>query len=215
MDASGSGEDDRLLHRLLFFSDAVFAIVLTLLVLELRPPVTHDGASVSAVLAGMVPHFVAFGLSFAVVAVYWAAHMSTLRRLAHFDWPTAWANVAFLAPVCLTPFASSLLGEGRFGAGAWMFYAYVLIATSMANLLLWLTASRGAGRLMGGLSGREQAYRGLRAATPGLTFAGSLLALHFNQLQLAQFCWILIPLILIFLERAVKPRAARPAPTPP
>lgn len=205
---SDQAADDRLLHRLLFFTDAVFAIVLTLLVLELRPPETHGASSFATALAGMSNHFVSFGMSFALVAIYWAAHMSTLRRLAHFDWPTAWANIVFLAPVCLTPFASSLLGEGRFGALAWMFYAYVLIATSAANLILWLVVSRGGGRLMGGISGRERAYRALRAATPGLTFSGSLLALHFNQLRIAQFCWLLIPMILLLVERLVRPRPA-------
>lgn len=201
--------DDRLLHRMLFFTDAVFAIVLTLLVLELRPPETHGASSFATALAGMSNHFVSFGMSFALVAIYWVAHMSTLRRLAYFDWPTAWANIIFLAPVCLTPFASSLLGEGRFGAVAWMFYAYVLIATSTANVVLWLTVSRGGGRLVGGLNGRARAYRVLRAATPALTFSGSLLALHFNQLRLAQLSWLLIPLLLFMLERLVKPRAVK------
>lgn len=198
--------DDRLLHRLLFFSDAVFAIVLTLLVLELRPPETHDASSLASALGDMSDHFFAFGMSFALVAVFWAAHMTILRRLALFDWPTAWANLLFLAPVCLTPFASSLLGRGAFGPAAWIVYSCVLIATSAAMLILWLTASRGGGRLLGGISGRERAYRGLRAASPGLAFGAGLVVLHMGYLRLAQNCWVLIPTVYLLAALLLKPK---------
>jgi uncharacterized membrane protein len=210
---SDQAADDRLLHRLLFFTDAVFAIVLTLLVLELRPPEAHQAATMGDALAGMGDHFTSFGMSFALVAVFWAAHMNTLRRLSHFDWPTAWANFALLAPVCLMPFASSLLGEGRFGPGAWGVYAWVMIAASAANMVLWLTASRQGGRLMGGISGRERFYRAFRAAAPGLAFAIGLAALQVEQLRIAQFCWLMIPPLFLLAEWFVKPRAPK-APSP-
>ena len=54
--------------------------------------------------------FLAFFASFALVSVFWAAHMVITRRLQVFDWPTVWANMLFLLSIALTPFAFSLIG---------------------------------------------------------------------------------------------------------
>ena len=99
-------DDERLLHRMLFFTDAVFAIVLTLLALELRPPQTGDAQEA---LREIGYHLFNFSMTFAVVAIFWVSHMSTMRRLTRFDWPTTVINLVFMAPICVLPFASSLL----------------------------------------------------------------------------------------------------------
>lgn len=216
--ASDGGEDDRLLHRLLFFTDAVFAIVLTLLVLELRPPEAESGAALVHGLAEMINHFISFAISFALVSVFWLAHMNTVRRLSHFDWATAIANLAFLLPVCLLPFASSLVGEARFGEVAWRFYCWNLIGTSAAMVALTLVVNRGKGRLVGGLAPRERIYRVLRAASPGLAFAISLAGQQLGFGRLAHFAPLLIPVIFLVAERFVKHRpapVAEPAPEAP
>nr|QQZ50234.1 DUF1211 domain-containing protein [Phenylobacterium glaciei] len=145
-------QDQPLLERLLFFSDAVFAIVLTILVLELRPPEAHTAAELRAGLMAMTPNFVAFAMTFVVISIFWAAQMNTLRPLRQFDWPAAFANLAFLFPICLLPFVTAMLAEARFGALAWSLYSWVLIAASVANVALVLVISRGGGRLTGGMS---------------------------------------------------------------
>ncbi|MCI3134373.1 TMEM175 family protein [Phenylobacterium aquaticum] len=198
--------DRALLDRMLFFSDAVFAIVLTLLVLELRPP--ERGAPLMAGLAAMSGHFVAFFMSFALVGVFWAAHMNTLRILKHFDWSTAWANLVFLAPVSLMPFASSLVGERGFGRNEWSAYCLVMILTSACMMALVTVILRGGGRLCGGISGREHAYRLVRAAAPGLAFGVGLTATSLGQLDLGQLCWLLIPVIFLAARPLRKPTAA-------
>jgi uncharacterized membrane protein len=206
--ASDGGEDE----RLLFFTDAVFAIVLTLLVLELRPPHAESAAELVRGLAEMVNHFIAFLMSFALVSVFWLAHMNTVRRLAHFDWPTAITNLAFLLPVCLLPFASSLVGEARFGMVAWRFYCWNLIGTSAAMIALTLVVNRGQGRLVGGLPPRERLYRLLRAASPGVAFAVSLLAIQYEQRTIGLLAPLLILVQFVIAERFVKGRPAkRPA----
>lgn len=210
--ASDGGEDDRLLHRLLFFTDAVFAIVLTLLVLELRPPEAESGPELVRGLVEMINHFIAFLMSFALVAVFWLAHMNTVRRLSHFDWPTAIANLAFLLPVCLLPFASSLAGEARFGTVAWRFYCWNLVGTSVAMMALTLVVNRGNGRLVGDLPPREVHYRVLRAASPGVAFAVSLLATEFDLRHLGLAAPLLIPIQFLIAERFVKPRPAKVEP---
>jgi len=200
------GSDDRLLDRMLFFSDAVFAIVLTLLVLELRPP--EGEGPLLAGLSHMAGRFIAFFMSFGLVSIFWIAHMNTLRLLKRFDWGVAWTNLIFLAPVSLMPFASSLLGERGFGAESWSAYSLVLILTSACMLVLVAMILRGGGRLSVGLSRREAVYRLLRAATPGLAFAAGLAATTAGHLELAHFCWVLIPLIFLAVRPLHDPPAA-------
>ncbi|WP_421933345.1 TMEM175 family protein [Phenylobacterium sp.] len=201
--------DESLLHRLLFFSDAVFAIVLTLLVLELRPPEAHGPEALRAALAGMGGHFVAFAMTFTVIGIFWAAHMNTLRALRRFDWPTALVNLVFLFPICLLPFVTGLMAEARFEALAWTIYSWVLIAASAANVALVLTLWRGKGRLTGGASPGLALYRVSRAAAPGLAFGAGLGALALGRLDLARFCWLLIPALFLASRLLLAPK--RPA----
>ena len=213
MSGTNEGEDDRLLHRMLFFTDAVFAIVLTLLALELKAPEAHDAAGLWRGLETMSGRFVAFGLSFAVVGIFWTAHMSTLRRLSRFDWPTAWVNLAFLAPICLMPFASALVGQAEFGSEAWQLYCQDLVLVSAANVALVLTSTRGGGRLTGGVSASDRTHRAIRAAAPGVAFSAGYLATRAGWIHLAQFCWLLIPVVFL-LSRLALARHAKPAPPP-
>src|SRR5690349_10886753 len=111
--------DERLLHRLLFFTDAVFAIVLTLMVLDLKPPPFDSPLGDVHAIRGMEQHFFAFLMSFAVISVFWLAHLTTTRRMVHFDWPSAIANLAFLFPICMIPFATGWWGRGIVAAFPW------------------------------------------------------------------------------------------------
>lgn len=200
--------EERLLHRLLFFTDAVFAIVITLLVLELKPP--EEAASGHVTLDG--GHLFAFALSFAIVAIFWVAHMAVTRRLLHFDWPTAVANLVFLFPICLIPFVSAWVGEGLMWSTAWLAYSVVLIATSLANVVLVLVQSRDGGRLLiTPLVGRERAYRLARAAAPGLAFAVGLAGALADRPLIATFCWILIPILLAIFRLVLAPRKTKGA----
>ena len=201
--------DDRLLHRMLFFTDAVFAIVLTLLVLELRPPDLSGPHGAAHAFTEMGSHFLAFFMSFALIGLLWAAHMNMTRRLIHFDWPSAWANLLFLFPVCLIPFASAWFGEGLGVAFVWAVYCWVLVATSAASVVLVLVITRGGGRLLaGGTTRRELVYRLARAATPGIAFGLGLIGIASSQLRLAYFCWAVIPVLFAGVE-LLRPRAAK------
>lgn len=189
--------DERLLHRLLFFTDAVFAIVMTLLVLELRPP---EGNTFEAQLAGlwhMTGRLSAFALSFSIIAIFWVAHLSTTRRLKAFDWATTIANLFFLFPICLLPFVSAWVGEAVGTRASWSAYCVVQIAISTANIVLVLVQTRDGGRLIeGGMTPRGRLYRAARAASPGIAFAIGLVGASFHQVYMAQFCWVLIPVVL-------------------
>jgi uncharacterized membrane protein len=204
--------EHRLLHRLMFFTDAVFAIVMTLLALELKPPIEGALSGAGAdVIAG--PLF-AFTLSFAIAAVFWLAHMSTTRGLRRFDWPTAIANVFFLFPICLIPFVSAWVGEAVTTSQAWAAYSLVLIGCSAANIVLVLVQNRGGGRLVGGITPRERIYRLARSASPGLAWSVGLVSALAGQPRIAMGCWILIPVFLRLATAYLKPKPVVAKPQP-
>ncbi len=198
--------DERLLNRVIFFTDAVFAIVLTLMVLELRPPTFADAAGQRAAMQVLGSQLFAMGMSFFVIGVFWIAHLSTTRRLRHFDWPTAVANLIFMFPICLLPFATAWWGRDLSAGLPWLVYCATMVFCSLANLALVITVSRDHGRLMGGVTPRVRLYRVLRAASPGIAFGLGLVLVALRQLGWAQWCWLLIPLQIFVYERTVKPK---------
>lgn len=106
--------NSRELDRLIFFSDAVFAIVMTLLILDIRvPDVPSDAAAQE--LPGMVlelwPKFFSYVLSFLVIGLYWIAHHQTFRYVLSYNRTLLWLNLVFLLSISFIPFPTDLLGE--------------------------------------------------------------------------------------------------------
>jgi uncharacterized membrane protein len=217
-ESTAKGPDGRMVDRMLFFSDAVFAIVLTIMVLELHAPLmeakgaaqTQSAAALWDALAGMGRTFFAYFLSFAIVGFWWTIHMRVTRSLHRFDWPAAVANLAFILTATLIPFAASLLGENMANTAAWAVYWGVNAATSFALTLLMLVSTRDGGRLVGGISGRQRLGRVIQSVSPGLCFsAGVWLAVEGN-IDLSRACWVLIPPMMI-VARVVAGRTHPPA----
>ena len=215
--------DARMLHRMVFFSDAVFSIVMTLLVLDLRPPPATSEAALRAGLLALAPTFGAFLMSFALTGVFWLAHMATARRLVRFDPLVAVCNLLFRAVVALMPFVSRLLGEDMTSSVIWEVYSTALIAASLTNVLFVLAVNRGGGRLVGGVSGREVFARVLRAAAPAVAFSVGFWGASQGRMIVPQFCWILISLVIVvgrLIHRSARRRdaglaaAAEPASPP-
>jgi uncharacterized membrane protein len=211
--------DARLLHRMVFFSDAVFAIVMTLLVLDLRPPAATSEAAVREGLITLAPTVLAFLMSFALTGVFWLAHMATARRLVTFDPMVAVANLLFLLVVTLMPFVSRLLGETFMSPTVWEVYSAALIAASLTNVLLVLAVNRDGGRLVGGVSGREVFARVVRAAAPGIAFGVGFWGATQGRMVIPQQCWVLIPVVILIgriLHRsALRASAPTTEPSPP
>lgn len=203
--------DERLLNRVIFFTDAVFAIVMTLMILDLRPPDFASLAGNGEALQGMISHFFALIMSFLVIAVFWVAHLATTRRLRHFDWLTAVANLIFMFPVCLIPFATAWWGRDLNASFPWGMYCGIMVANSLGNLALVLAVTRDGGRLMGGVTGRERLYRAARAISPGVAFGLGVVLLFMGHLHLSQFSFVLIPVQIAIYARFLQPKPGRAA----
>jgi hypothetical protein len=137
--------------------------------------------------------------------------MATTRRLRVPDWPTIATNLVFLFPICLVPFVSAWMGERVASIPAWSAYSLVLIACSAGNIAVVLVQSRGGGRLLSEpITPRERLYRVGRASTPGVAFLVGFLGAQAGRVEIAQFCWALIPVFMILL-RFARPRVVIPA----
>ena len=122
--------------RLLTFTDGVFAIIITILVLELKVPDLTSGALLRESLLEMEPTFTAFVISFFLVGMYWVGHRGKFTQVRYIDHNTIWLNLLFLMPVSLVPFAASILGEYPRDATALHLYGAVLIAVTLVRLAL-------------------------------------------------------------------------------
>lgn len=133
-------ERDTGLDRVMMFSDGVFAIAITLLVLPLADAEIRSG-QVGEDLLALVPRTLTFLLSFVVIGRYWLVHHRTFGRIVRADRVLLALNLVYLFFVAFLPFPTSVLGEHG-DAAATVFYAGTLIAASLSSGLLgWYAAS--------------------------------------------------------------------------
>jgi len=121
-------------NRLEAFSDGVIAIIITIMVLELRPP--HD-ASLSA-LRPLLPVFLSYAMSFLFIGIYWSNHHHLMQAVEHVNGSVLWANLHLLFWLSLTPFVTAWIGDTRFAAWPVALYGIVLLLSAIAYSILVL-----------------------------------------------------------------------------
>jgi TMEM175 potassium channel family protein len=124
--------------RVLFFSDAIFAIAITLLVLEIRVP-AHPGNPASELHAAL-PHIFSFGISFVVIGLFWMGHHSLSRYIAAFDRGLIAINLLFLGLIAFLPYPTGVLNNRDTASLSWVstaFYAACIAAAGLAELAIW------------------------------------------------------------------------------
>ena len=125
--------------RLEAFSDGVLAIVITIMVLELRVPASAEGHVATFGDLGqahLVPVFLSYVLSFVFIAIYWNNHHHLLSTAERVSGPIMWANMHLLFWLSLVPFSTSWLGESRGAAAPAALYGVILLMAGVAYFLL-------------------------------------------------------------------------------
>jgi uncharacterized membrane protein len=124
--------------RVVTLTDGVFAIIMTILVLDLDIPDTSDGQSVAESLKDLAPTLSAFVISFLLLGMYWVWHRGTFAQVRYADYRLVWLNLLFLLPMSMIPFAASTLGSHPRDATALQLYGAILVAvTLLRSLLVW------------------------------------------------------------------------------
>ena len=193
--------------RLLAFSDGVFAIIITIMVLELKTPHTPDLAE----LLKLSPVLASYVLSFVYVAIYWNNHHHMLEPVRRINGATLWANMFLLFWLSLVPFATAWMGETHFATLPTAIYGVVLLMPAIGYTILQrvLIAAHIDNALLARAVGRD--FKGklslvLYAAGIGLAFVRPWAAV--TAYALVALMWLLPdPRI----ERAVADRESRTA----
>jgi uncharacterized membrane protein len=128
--------------RLEAFSDGVIAIIITIMVLELKVP---HGDNLKD-LTPLLPVFLSYVLSFVYVGIYWNNHHHMLHACKKATGAMLWANLHLLFWLSLFPFAAGWMGENHFTAAPTAFYGLVLLMAAIAYYLLQQMAIRGQGQ---------------------------------------------------------------------
>jgi uncharacterized membrane protein len=128
-------------NRLEAFSDGVIAILITIMVLEMKVP---HGEGIET-LVPVIPVFLSYVLSFVYLGIYWNNHHHMLHATPKVTGPMLWANLHLLFWLSLIPFATGWMGENHFAAAPSALYGAVLLMAAVAYRILqqWIIASQG------------------------------------------------------------------------
>ena len=166
-------------------SDGVFAVALTLLILDVRPPESGAPGLVYALVA-VAPRLGIFALSFAIVAYYWIVHHLIFASLRGVTLGLLWVNLVFLFTVVVLPFSTAVLGRYPLGSPALAIYGVNLAACTSTLAVAWYVADRT--NLIEPLEPGQRRYIVLRLATQsGFSLLGVACAFAFPWLALTIF----------------------------
>ena len=158
------------LERLIFFSDAVFAIAITLLVIEIRVPHLDNASNEMALqqLVDLWPSFFGFALSFLVIGRFWMGHHAALSAVPKFSQALMWPNMVMLMAIAFMPFVTAFMSQNRgqlvpfatyhlfLALTGFLSFRVVSIATALwaepAAEEQWAMRSRSLGVVAGGLT---------------------------------------------------------------
>jgi len=182
--------------RLEAFSDGVLAIIITIMVLELKVP--HDPSP--AALVQLLPVLLSYVLSFVYVGIYWNNHHHMLHACTRVTGPIMWANLHLLFWLSLFPFTTGWMGENHFAPVPTAVYGVVLLAAAVAYYVLQqaIIAAQGEHSVLRRAVGGD--WKG--KVSPVLYLAG--IGLTFIGAGLAQAIYVLVALIWLVPDKRLE-----------
>ncbi len=179
--------------RLEAFSDGVIAVIITIMVLELKVPHGAD----TAALAPLLPVFLSYVLSFALVAIYWNNHHHLFHAVQRITGASLWANMHLLFWLSLIPFVTGWMDENHFAPLTVAAYGFVLLAAAVSyNLLtMVLRASHPADSVLARGLGRDVKGK------VSLVLYALAVPSAFVQIWISLFCYTAVALLWLVPDR--------------
>jgi TMEM175 potassium channel family protein len=213
----GGGLADNDTGRIEAFSDGVFAIAITLLVIEIRPPHVEGGRSLTEALAHLWPSYLGYAISFLVIGTIWANHHNRFRLILRSDHQFLFLNVLFLMCVAFIPFPTALLADylpstGGYRTTAVAVYTGTLAVTAIFFTLLWLYAA--ANRRLVDRRADPSVLRAMtRRFVLGMFLYIVAFALAFVSVTASLALIVALALLFVLPEPGDRPRQERPGRT--
>jgi uncharacterized membrane protein len=182
--------------RLEAFSDGVLAIIITIMVLELKVP--HD-ASLGA-LEPLLPVFLSYVLSFVYIGIYWSNHHHLMHTCSRVTGGILWANLSLLFWLSLVPFVTAWMGENHFGTVPTALYGVVLLMAGIAYVVLQqrIIASQGPDSLL-----RRAVRQDWKGKASALMYAVAIV-LATRWRWAAQAIYVLVALVWLVPDRRIE-----------
>jgi uncharacterized membrane protein len=177
--------------RVVAFSDAVMAVAITLLVLDLKLPEGVSDAQLPAALSASAHNFGVYALSFIVIGLIWMGHHEQFSHIERVDGPMIWLNLLYLMTVGLIPFLTSLLGDHG-SALPTSLYAATLVATSLLSAAMWWHACRNPELMRPDVPAAVRREGVLAPLLTGAVFALSIVIASVWGATPAQWSWLLL-----------------------
>jgi uncharacterized membrane protein len=191
------------LARLVFFSDAVFAIAITLLALEIRLPdgAIATNADLADALVALGPALFAFVVSFLVIASFWVGHLREFRVIERMDGRLIALDLAFLLFIVLMPFPTSVLARHAEIPLAAVLYASFGVATGLLSTALWVYVTQRADEFAPSVPASVARAVTYRVVVVPIVFAVSIPVALLSP-PVAEWSWVLIwPLQAVMTRR--------------
>ncbi len=189
------------LERIVFFSDAVFAIAITLLVLEIKPPHLEQfsESSLRHHLLQLLPKFSGFVVSFLIIGSMWIEHHRIFRFIRHYDAGLMWRNLIFLLTVSFMPFPTAVFSEYFWSRTAFMLYAASFAGVALTKLWVWRYAVSQVNLLEESIE--ELALKRISRRSLAVPIGcGAAIILSLVSVLIAPIGFILIPVIARLLD---------------
>ncbi|UWZ86451.1 TMEM175 family protein [Occallatibacter riparius] len=183
------------------FSDGVLAVIITIMVLEMRPP--HDATL--AALTPVLPVLLSYLLSFVYVGIYWNNHHHLLHATQHVNGATLWANLHLLFWLSLIPFTTSWMDENHFASWPTAVYGIVLMFAGAAYFILTRTLIRlhGRGSTLATSIGRD------RKSKLSVVIYAAAIPLAFVHAWIAGAGYVLVAIIWLVPDPRIERKAAQ------
>jgi uncharacterized membrane protein len=194
------------LERLILFSDAVFAIAITLLVIELKVPeietsVLTEGKLLEA-LRHLIPKFFGFVISFMFIGIYWTVHHRMFGYVVNYTPKLLRLNLLFLFAVALMPFSTAFYSEYvmKHMITPVIFYTSNIVLLGFFNVLMWRHISNPKNKLSEGLTRSDARYFSLRAIVVPVIFTAVAFIYRVNP-WVSSWLPIFIPLVMKLIKK--------------
>jgi uncharacterized membrane protein len=182
------------LERLIFFSDAVFAIAVTLLALEIRLPTLDETVSNGELLKNLLaiwPKYLGYVVSFLVIGSLWMGHHRKFLLIKYHDRRLLFLNLILLMSIAFIPFSTSVISEYGNLVTATIFYALSIALAGLFSALVWWYAARNYRLVDDKVKKRELWQELLRPLSVSAVFIASV-GLAFINSDLAKYAWMLV-----------------------
>jgi len=187
--------------RMEAFSDGVLAVIITIMVLEMKSP---HGTSLAA-MRPLIPVFLSYVLSFVYIGIYWNNHHHLLHATQHVNGATLWANLHLLFWLSLIPFTTAWMGENHFRPWPVAVYGIILLLAAVAYFILTKTliSLHGRGSTLAKSIGSD--FKGKIS----IAIYAAAIPLAFVRAWIAGACYVIVAIIWLIPDRRIEREIAQ------